>query len=84
MIYCAILVFVGSMFVIALAVEAQSEWIANAALMLFLFGTAVLMSGAMLTALEVRNSHRSIHYEVQRVASLDEKTFLMNSWDERK
>jgi hypothetical protein len=71
------------MFVIALAVAAQFEWIANAALLLFLLGTAVLMFGALQLLSAVRNSHRSLHYEVQRVANLNEHTLIAQSSDER-
>jgi hypothetical protein len=70
MIYYAILAFVGNMFIIALAVTAQSEWIATAALVLFLTGTAVLLTGVLFAAFEVRSSHRSVQYEVRRVVGL--------------
>jgi len=69
--YSAVLLFVVSMFVIALAVASGSAWLATAVLILFLLGTAVLLLGIALTALEVRNSHHAIQYEVKRVLALN-------------
>ena len=68
--YCAVMVFIASMFVIALAAATGSAWAATAALLIFLAGTAVLFLGILLTAIEVRTSHRSVRYEVNRVTDL--------------
>ena len=68
--YCAVMVFIASMFVIALAAATNSPWVATAALLIFLAGTGVLFLGILLTAIEVRNSHRSVRYEVNRVTDL--------------
>jgi hypothetical protein len=69
-IYVAVLVFVVTMFVIALAAAAGSAPLASAALVLFLAGTAALLLGVALTALEIRMSDHSIRYEMERVLSL--------------
>lgn len=69
-VYCAVLVFVASMFVIAGAAAFSSSAAATAVLILFLAGTAVFLAGVLLTALEVRTSQRAVVYEVERVMSL--------------
>ena len=69
-VYCAILVFVASMFVIAVAAMGTAAWLASAALVTFLAGTGVLLLGVLLTALEVRTSHVAVHFEVKRVMEL--------------
>jgi len=69
-VYAAALIFVVDMFVIAFAAIYQWVWLADAALLLFLAGIAVLILGIMITALEVRTSHVALHYEVMRVAAL--------------
>ena len=69
-VYCAVLVFVASMFVIAVAAAFSSSAAATAVLVLFLLGTAVFLFGILLTALEVRTSQRAVVYEVERVMSL--------------
>jgi hypothetical protein len=65
-----VLVFVASMFVIALAALQDIAWIAGAALALFLGGAAFLLVGLLVTAIEVRESHRAVAYEVNRVLGL--------------
>lgn len=69
-VYCAVLVFVASMVVIAGAATFSSSAAAGAALVLFLVGTAVFLIGVLLTALEVRTSRRAVVYEVERVMAL--------------
>ena len=68
--YLAIVVFVASMFVIAVAALESVTWVATAALGLFLLGTALLLGSLVLTAAEVRASHQAIAYEVTRVLGL--------------
>lgn len=69
-VYCAVLTFLFTMFVIAIAAAANSAEVATVALVLFLIGTAVLSWGVLLTAVEVRQSQRAVEYEVRRVAGL--------------
>jgi hypothetical protein len=66
-VYGAILIFVLSMFVIALAALGGSAALAGAALVVFLVGTAVMLTGVLLVALEIRRSNDAIQYEVHRV-----------------
>jgi Flp pilus assembly protein TadB len=68
--YLAIVAFVASMFVIALAAIAGFDVVAPGALILFLGGTALLLYGLVLTAAEVRSSHRAVEYEVRRILAL--------------
>lgn len=67
---CAILMFVGDMFLIASAVLLGSVWTATGTLVLFLAGAGAFFVGALLMTLEVRTSHRTLHYEVRRVMNL--------------
>jgi len=69
-VYLAILVFVASMFVVAVATLTGLAGFAVAALGLFLTGTALLLIGVLLTASEVRGSHAAVEFEVTRVLSL--------------
>jgi hypothetical protein len=69
-VYCAILFFVVDMFTMAIAVITNSNGVAATALVIFLMSTSVLLLGVSLTVMEIRTSHRAIHYEVQRVVSL--------------
>ncbi len=69
-VYAAILAFVLDMFVIAVASVSGMAWLATAALVIFLAATAVLLIGVLLTALEVRTSHRAIQFEAARVGAL--------------
>jgi hypothetical protein len=73
-IYCAILIFIASMFVIAFAAAVNSTWVAIVALVMFLMGTAILLWGVLLTALEVRTSHLAIQFEAQHILSLGQLT----------
>jgi hypothetical protein len=69
-VYGASLIFIGDMFVSALAAATGSDWLANAVWLGFLAGTALLFAGLLLVLLEVRSSHQAVHYEVRRVAAL--------------
>jgi hypothetical protein len=69
-VYAAIVVFVVSMFVIALAAAFGSTPIAIAALIVFLAATTLLLVGAVISVLEVRISHEAMHYEMHRVLEL--------------
>lgn len=69
-IYCAILIFVFDMLLIALAALTASVWTAILALALFLIATLTLGSAAWLTIREVRISLRSILFEVDQVSRL--------------
>jgi hypothetical protein len=71
-VYSATIVFIADMFVIALAAALSAAWAATAALIAFLCGTAVLFSGVVLTALEVRTSHLAVAFEVRRVTQLQQ------------
>ncbi len=69
--YLAIIVFVATMVTIALAALTQLTAIATTALLLFLAGTVILLVGGLLVAIEVSISHRAVHYETRRIASLN-------------
>jgi uncharacterized protein DUF2721 len=69
-VYLAVAVFIGNMFVIAIAAVTQSDGVATLALLIFLAGIAVLLIAILYTVNEVRSSHRAVHYEVRRIAEL--------------
>ena len=69
-IYLAILIFIVSMFVIAVVAATNSDGTALAALIIFLAGTATLLVGVLLTAAEVSISHWAIQYEARRILAL--------------
>jgi len=69
-IYGSDLVFLLVMFTIALSIGFNSGWIATGALILFLFGTVVLLIGILFITIEIRMSHQAIYYEIKRVSSL--------------
>jgi hypothetical protein len=66
----AILVFVLSMFIIAIANMTNSAWMAIVALFFFLAGMGVLLIGVAFTTLEVYRSQRELTYEIQHGLSL--------------
>lgn len=68
--YCAILLLVACMFVIAVAYATRSDAIATAALGLFLAGIAVMLAGVGVMAREIWHSHVTVAYEVERVLML--------------
>jgi len=68
--YGASLIFIGDMFVIALAAITAASWLPTLVLAAFLAGVAALFVGLLLTLLELRTSAESVRYEVQRVSRL--------------
>ena len=60
----AIVLFVTSMFIIALAVLANSAPTATISLLTFLVGTGVLLVGVIITTLELSRSQREVAYEI--------------------
>jgi len=61
----SIVLFVISMFVIALAVLTSSSLSATVALLIFLIGTGALLIGVIITTLELSRSQREVAYEIQ-------------------
>jgi hypothetical protein len=61
----SIVLFVISMFIIALAVLTSSSLISTAALLIFLIGTGTLLVGVIITTLELSRSQREVAYEIQ-------------------
>lgn len=74
-IYISILMFLATMFAIAVAVATNARLAATITLLLFLIGTAFLFIGIGLVAWEIRISHRAMHHEVHRVMGLTAKDF---------
>ncbi|GAQ00019.1 DUF2721 domain-containing protein [Leptolyngbya sp. NIES-2104] len=70
MIYGAILLFLLSMFVIAIARLSDAMSVATIALILFLLGTGSLSLSVILTSFEVHVSHRAIHTEMKWIMTL--------------
>lgn len=73
-VYCAMIVFIGSMFVIAVAVATGAAAAAAVTLIVFFLGMVIFLTGVVLIAEEVRASHRTIQYEVERVLQLGPTT----------
>jgi hypothetical protein len=69
-VYCAIVTFLATMFVIALATTLGTALLATTVLVSFLVGTVLVLVGVSLTTVEVRASHLALHYEVNRVMGL--------------
>ncbi len=67
----AILVFVGSMFVIALAVITSAPPLAGGALLVFLAATGLLLLGVIITTVELYRSQREVAYEIRHGMSLN-------------
>jgi hypothetical protein len=63
----AVAIFVACMLAIALASVTTSTVIAVSVLILFLVGTLMLLVGVVISAIEIRVSHRALAYEVHRV-----------------
>jgi hypothetical protein len=61
----AIVIFVISMFIIALAVLTNSTLTAIIALLTFLIGTGAMLVGVIITTLELSRSQREVAYEIQ-------------------
>lgn len=68
--YSTIIIFLITMFAIALSVALNTGSVAVGALICFLFGTCLLLVGVILAGQEIRMSHQAICYEVNRIASL--------------
>jgi hypothetical protein len=62
--------FVACMLAIAIATISGSPVAAVAILILFLIGLLALLTGLIVSALEIRVSHVALDYEVQRVLNL--------------
>lgn len=69
LVYSAILIFLISMFAIALSVASNFGELATFALVLFLTGTGILLVGVIAAIKEIRMSHQAICYEISRIAS---------------
>jgi hypothetical protein len=65
----AIALYVLTMLLIALAVFGVL-WIETAALLFFLFSTALILIGIFYKVLEVRSSHDAVAFEVERIRNL--------------
>ena|SRR2546430_3683097 len=61
----AILLFVSSMFIIALAMLTNTILTATIALLAFLIGTGALLVGVSITTLELSQSQREVAFEIQ-------------------
>jgi hypothetical protein len=70
LLYLAVLVFIGCMFLIASAAVFELLALTTAALWVFLLGNGLLLLGVLQTAIEVTISHRALYYEMQRVLDL--------------
>ncbi len=69
-VYCAVVVFVVDMFVIALGAIINLDLVATLVLLLFLLGIGLLLIAAVFAVMEVSTSQRALYYEVQRIANL--------------
>ncbi|GCF10162.1 DUF2721 domain-containing protein [Dictyobacter arantiisoli] len=70
----AIMIFVISMFLLAMAAMQHSDSIATVAFMTFLGGVGIVWCGGVVILYELNKSHLSIRYEVIHSLSLGEKT----------
>jgi hypothetical protein len=68
--YLAIMSFVVSMFIIAVAVVTQLAAVATLAFVFFLLSTAVMLVSVGLMGLEIRTSNSAIRFEALRVKEL--------------
>lgn len=68
--YCAVLLFVVTMFAIAAAYGLQSSGWATAALLLFLAGMVTMLVGIGAQAVYVYGANASVRYETQRILDL--------------
>jgi hypothetical protein len=66
----AVVTFVACMLAIAVASVTTSVVVAQGVLVLFILGTLMLLVGVLLSALEIRVSHRALAFEVRRVLDL--------------
>ena len=70
LVYGAVLVFIGNMFVIAVASATHSDVLANIVLGVFLIGVGLLFVAVLIVMIEVRNSHRVSQFQASRVINL--------------
>jgi hypothetical protein len=68
--YCAMLVFVLTMFIIAVAAAQRSSGMATLALVASLVGIATVLVGVAVMAVEIRRSNDALQHETQRVLEL--------------
>lgn len=68
--YCAVLIYVVTMFAIGAAYKLQSSGWATAALLLFLGGMATMLVAIGLQAVYVYGANASVQYETQRILDL--------------
>jgi uncharacterized membrane protein len=73
------ILFVFSMFIIALAVITNTPAIAAAALLAFLIGTGALLVCIVITTLELYRSQREVAYEIQHGLSLRKEDLLQQN-----
>jgi hypothetical protein len=78
--YLAIIIFVLSMFAIAVAVVTQLAAVATLAFILFLLSTAVMLMSVSLMGLEIRTSNMAIRCEALRVKALGEQHAVPPGW----
>ena len=69
-VYAAVLVFIGNMFVIAVASVVQTNVLATLVLVFFLMGIALMFVAVLIVTLEVSNSHRALNFEARRITGL--------------
>ena len=69
-VYVSTLIFVVDMFVIAIAVLTNIEWITALILVTLLFGIAALFVSVVFAVIEVRRSHIEVAWEALRVIRL--------------
>ena len=72
----AIVIFVLSMFIIALATLTNSSLTAQIALLAFLTGTGLLLVGVLFTTRELSQSHLEVVYEIQHGLSLKNEELI--------
>ena len=68
--YCAVLLYVVTMFAIGAAYKLQSSAWATAALLIFLTGMATMLVAVGLQAFYVYGANTSVQYETQRILKL--------------
>jgi hypothetical protein len=79
----AIVIFVLSMFIIALATLTNSSLNAEIALLAFLTGTGLLLVGVLFTTWELSQSHLEVVYEIQHGLSLKREELMHEEAAER-
>jgi uncharacterized protein DUF2721 len=72
----AIVIFVLSMFIIALATLTNSSLTAEIALLAFLTGTGALLVGVLFTTWELSQSHLEVVYEIEHGLSLKREELM--------